>query len=72
LQPFTSKFFFHTISSQPSLLPSPCWRGTGFDRGYHAIQTSDGGYAIVGFKNTDPDSAKEEIYMVKTDKNGNF
>lgn len=41
----------------------------GNDAGYSIMQTSDGGYAIVGF--TQPSEEKENVLLIKTDSSGN-
>ena len=40
--------------------------GDGLGNGYSAVQTSDGGYAILGYSNSDSNA----IYLVRTDANG--
>ncbi len=42
----------------------------GKDRGFQAIESSDGGFAIVGWTE-DIISAQRDIYLLKTDANGN-
>ncbi len=42
--------------------------GVNLDQGYFLQQTDDGGYIIVGF--TDPGAGKYDVYLIKTDNNG--
>jgi hypothetical protein len=49
--------------------------GPGYDEGFSAAQTSDGGYIVVGY--TKSYSAPEnpsfdDVYLIKTDSNGNM
>jgi len=45
--------------------------GTGDDRGFSLIQTSDGGYAIAGLTNSFG-AGWADVYVVKLDANGNL
>lgn len=46
------------------------WGGPMMDEGKHAIQTSDGGYALVGYKTND--SYNMQVYVIRTDSKGSF
>ena len=51
--------------------------GTADDRGYDIIQTSDGGYAILGYSfsndgDTSVNSGLQDYWLVKLDSNGNI
>ncbi len=41
------------------------------DNGYSMVQTSDGGYAIVGYTFYSTDPGSRDFWLVKTDANGN-
>jgi hypothetical protein len=43
--------------------------GNRRDRGINLLQTSDGGYAIVGYTSS-PDAVQEDVYLVRTDLQG--
>jgi len=42
----------------------------GDDWSYGILQTNDGGYALTGFTNTDSTTALSDVYLIKTDANG--
>ena len=45
--------------------------GTGYDDGFSVEQTSDGGYVITGYSETNGNGLYD-VYLVKTDENGNL
>ena len=49
---------------------SKIFGGTGWDNGYSVQQTTDGGYIITGFVTVIP-SGNRDVYLIKTDGNGN-
>ncbi len=42
----------------------------GDDWSFGVVQTNDGGYAITGHTNTDSTAALSDVYLIKTDANG--
>jgi outer membrane protein assembly factor BamB len=44
--------------------------GQSLDEGSYALQTTDGGYIVVGTKRSSTTIASQDIYLVKTDANG--
>jgi hypothetical protein len=46
--------------------------GSGTDRGYYVQQTNDGGYIITGETSSFNSSNYEDLYLIKTDGNGNI
>jgi hypothetical protein len=57
-----------------TLLWSKVYGGTGADYGFSVVQSSDGGYAIAGqtFSYGLSAVARADVYLVKTDSNGNL
>ena len=43
--------------------------GTGYDGGYSIEQTTDGGYVITGYSETNTNGG-DDVYLIKTDENG--
>lgn len=60
------------ITSEGTMQWQTTWGKQGYDIGYHAIQTSDGGYALIGSKTIDTNTSKREIYLVKTNSQGKY
>jgi hypothetical protein len=54
-----------------TMLWNKTYGGTGNDVGYSVIQTSDGGYAMVG-DTFSFGAGNNDVYLVKTDVNGNL
>ncbi len=46
--------------------------GNNWDEAFDIIQTTDGGYALVGFTNTFGLNNSRDVYVVKLDANGNI
>ncbi|MFZ8835386.1 MAG: T9SS type A sorting domain-containing protein [Candidatus Caldipriscus sp.] len=46
------------------------YRGTGYDEAYSVQQTSDGGYIVAGYTNSFG-TGGSDIFLIKTDANGN-
>jgi hypothetical protein len=46
--------------------------GTSNDAGQSVVQTSDGGYAIAGYSNSVGTAGSDDVYLVKTEVNGEF
>ena len=59
-----------TVDSSTNWIGSKTYGGTNNDYGYSAVQTSDGGYAIVGFTFSFGAGYRDAL-LVKTDSNGN-
>ena len=55
--------------SSGDTLSTRTYRGTGFEKGTFVQQTPDGGYFVTG--QTDSYGAREDVYFLKTDENGN-
>ncbi len=66
--------FLTVISLSFSLFAQETWvktyGGTGNDRGYSLQQTSDGGFIMIGFTSSF-DAESDDVFLVKTDSNGN-
>jgi len=62
---FISHFSYAQITFQKTL------GGTGDENAYSVKQTTDGGYIIVGETNSFT-SGNKDVYLVKTDVNGNY
>ncbi|HTA61843.1 MAG TPA: T9SS type A sorting domain-containing protein [Bacteroidia bacterium] len=52
------------------LIWSKTYGQNGDDWAYSVIQTPDGGYAITGHTNTDSTASHSDLYLIKTDANG--
>ena len=46
--------------------------GTNFERGYSVQQIADGGYIITGISQTSLANDPNDVYLIKTDANGNL
>ncbi len=57
-------------NSNGDTLWTKAYGGTGEDRGYYAVQANDGGYIIAGYATSFVGTGLE-VYLVKTDANGN-
>ena len=44
--------------------------GTGWEEAHDMVQTSDGGYALVGYNSSEYESGDHDFWLVKTDANG--
>lgn len=58
------------INAQGAVQWQKTWGGPYWDRGHHAIQTRDGGYAIVGYNSKSNTSSTAQIYLVRVDSRG--
>lgn len=65
-----SDVYLLKINSQGDLQWQKTWGGTYSDGGNHAIQTSDAGYAVVGYDGKD--ASKSNVYLIKTDPQGKY
>lgn len=63
--------FINKIDSLGNLLWAKTFGGTGNDYGNSIQQTTDGGYVIAGYSNSFSGSFDMDIYLIKTDANGN-
>ena len=63
-------FLNSTMLAQPDSLWSNVYGGMSNDYCYHAIQTQDGGYALVGAFESYPDDLSHQFCLVKTDAQG--
>jgi hypothetical protein len=57
--------------SPPNMLWNKTFGGEDEDEGWSVQQTADGGYILTGFYNYDPDDHNGDLWLVKTDGNGN-
>jgi hypothetical protein len=64
-------FYLIKTDENGNLLWSKTFGGTGDDHGFSAIQTKDGGYAIIGYTSSFG-MGEMDTYIVKTDENGNL
>ncbi len=58
------------INAQGAVQFQKTWGGPYWDRGYHTIQTRDGGYAIVGYNSKSDTSSTAQIYLVRVAPQG--
>jgi hypothetical protein len=63
--------FSSTTSAPPLIEWNQTYGGTGDDKAFSMVQTSDGGYALAGYTNSSG-SGYYDFYLVKTDANGNM
>ena len=59
-------------ASDGTLLWTKTYGGVGLDIGLSAQQTNDGGYIITGFTRTFQGGTNSDVYLIKTDSNGNL
>lgn len=57
------------IDKQGNMQWQKTWGGNYDDEGNHAIQTSDGGFAVVGYNGK---SGNSQVYLIKTDSKGKY
>lgn len=62
--------FINKYTSTGTLSWNKTWGGTNVDSGQSIIQTSDGGYAVVGFTRSFG-AGSDDIFIVKYDASGN-
>ena len=68
---FLSILLFTNISiAQPELRWMRTYGGPANEKCYDHIRTTDGGYALVGFRNFRDDDEHCDIWILKTDENG--
>lgn len=65
-----SDVYLFKTNSQGDLQWQKNWGGDYSDGGNHAIQTSDGGYAVVGYDGKG--ATKSNVYLIKTNSQGTF
>ena len=58
------------VLGQPDTLWTRTFGGDDRDRSYSARQTTDGGYIIIG-DNRSFDNDQDDLWLIKTDSNGN-
>lgn len=68
---YESDFWLAKVNSTGTQLWTKTFGRTGDTEAYSVIQTSDGGYALVGKSNAYSDAGEYDFMLVKTDSSGN-
>jgi len=68
-----SSAYVALVTAEPSLVVwNQTYGGTGREKANALVETSDGGYAIAGLAETDTFGVDQDVWLVKTDANGNM